>query len=198
LPCGAATRGANAGGKRITPCRWVVPRARIRGRTARRIPKSIETSTTALRGSAQARHVFSAGNGCRCAGMEDARLTILETGFGFFGLNFLATWRAWRDDAQRCERLHFVSIEKHRFTRHDLGLLHAQLSGIRRASRRAARRGGRCSVPQSTGSNSNPVACAYARAGRGAKSAAGSAPHRECDLPGRFAPPKTPRCGRPA
>ena len=51
--------------------------------------------------------------------------TILETGFGL-GLNFLATWQAWLDDAQRCERLHFVSIEKHPFTRHDLGVLHAR------------------------------------------------------------------------
>ena len=76
-------------------------------------------------GPAQARHVFLAGNGLPLRWHGRRSFTILETGFGF-GLNFLATWRAWRDDAQRCERLHFVSIEKHPFTRHDLGLLHAR------------------------------------------------------------------------
>ena len=44
------------------------------------------------------------------------RFVILETGFGF-GLNFLATWQAWRRDPQRCARLHYVSIEKHPFTK---------------------------------------------------------------------------------
>jgi tRNA 5-methylaminomethyl-2-thiouridine biosynthesis bifunctional protein len=76
-------------------------------------------------GPAQARHVFLAGNGLPLRWQGRRSFTILETGFGF-GLNFLATWEAWRSDAQRCERLHFVSIEKHPFTRHDLGLLHAR------------------------------------------------------------------------
>lgn len=35
---------------------------------------------------------------------------ILETGFGL-GLNFLSTWLAWRQDAQRCQQLHFISTE---------------------------------------------------------------------------------------
>jgi tRNA 5-methylaminomethyl-2-thiouridine biosynthesis bifunctional protein len=34
----------------------------------------------------------------------------LETGFGF-GLNFLATWAAWRADPARPRLLHFVSLE---------------------------------------------------------------------------------------
>ena len=76
-------------------------------------------------GPAQARHVFLAGNGLPLRWQARRSFTILETGFGL-GLNFLATWQAWRDDAQRCERLHFVSIEKHPFTRHDLGVLHAR------------------------------------------------------------------------
>jgi tRNA 5-methylaminomethyl-2-thiouridine biosynthesis bifunctional protein len=75
-------------------------------------------------GPAQARHVFLGGNGLPLRWQGRRSFTILETGFGL-GLNFLATWHAWRDDVQRCERLHFVSIEKHPFTRHDLGVLHA-------------------------------------------------------------------------
>jgi len=43
----------------------------------------------------------------------------LETGFGL-GTNFLATWQQWRDDGQRCRRLHFVSIERHPLVASDL------------------------------------------------------------------------------
>ncbi len=67
----------------------------------------------------QARSVFLAGNGLPERWRGCARFTILETGFGL-GNNFLATWAAWRDDPQRCERLHFVSLEKHPPTRADL------------------------------------------------------------------------------
>ncbi|MEW6704189.1 MAG: FAD-dependent 5-carboxymethylaminomethyl-2-thiouridine(34) oxidoreductase MnmC [Pseudomonadota bacterium] len=61
---------------------------------------------------AQAEHVFLRGNGLpqRWAGRE--RFVVLETGFGL-GNNFLATWHAWRHDPQRCERLVFLSVEKH-------------------------------------------------------------------------------------
>ncbi len=44
---------------------------------------------------------------------------MLETGFGM-GINFLVTWAAWRADPSRCERLHFVSTEKHPFAQDDL------------------------------------------------------------------------------
>ena len=73
-------------------------------------------------GIAQARHVFLRGNGLpgRWRGRE--AFTILETGFGF-GLNFLCAWRAWREDPERCARLHFVSIEKHPFELSDLKAL---------------------------------------------------------------------------
>jgi tRNA 5-methylaminomethyl-2-thiouridine biosynthesis bifunctional protein len=76
-------------------------------------------------GPAQARHVFLAGNRLpeRWAGRE--RFVILETGFGF-GLNFLATWQAWRRDPARCGRLHFVSVEKHPFALQDLRTLHSR------------------------------------------------------------------------
>src|SRR5229473_7604628 len=78
---------------------------------------------SAAGGLGQAQHVFLQGNGLpqRWAGRE--RFVILETGFGF-GLNFLATWQAWRRAASRCRRLHYVSIEKHPFTLADLRVLH--------------------------------------------------------------------------
>ena len=71
----------------------------------------------------QARHVFVGG--CRLVerwrGRE--RFTVLETGFGL-GHNFLATWDAWRQDPQRAQRLHFVSVELHPLRRDDLARAH--------------------------------------------------------------------------
>ena len=77
----------------------------------------------------QARHVFIDGNGLpeRWRGRES--FAILETGFGL-GLNFLATWQAWRDDLQRCARLHFVSLEAHPFSAQDLAALHAPYAAL--------------------------------------------------------------------
>src|SRR6266581_1361309 len=85
---------------------------------------------SAAGGPAQARHVFLAGNRLpeRWAGRE--RFVILETGFGF-GLNFLATWQAWRRDPARCGRLHFVSVEKHPFSLQDLRALHERYPELR-------------------------------------------------------------------
>jgi len=80
---------------------------------------------SAAGGPAQARHVFLAGNGLPGRWAGRGRFVVLETGFGF-GLNFLATWRAWRDDPRRCDRLHFVSVEKHPFALADLRELHAR------------------------------------------------------------------------
>jgi len=76
-------------------------------------------------GHEQARHVFLGGNELPLRWRGRRAFTIVETGFGM-GLNFLATWAAWRDDAQRCERLHFASLEKHPFALHDLAELHAR------------------------------------------------------------------------
>jgi tRNA 5-methylaminomethyl-2-thiouridine biosynthesis bifunctional protein len=78
---------------------------------------------SAAGGPAQAAHVFLEGNALpqRWAGRE--RFVILETGFGL-GLNFLVTLQAWRRDAQRCARLHFVSLEKHPFRVADLQTAH--------------------------------------------------------------------------
>src|SRR5215469_8518326 len=74
-------------------------------------------------GPAQARHVFLAGNGLPSRWQNRARFVILETGFGL-GINFLATLQAWRRDPRRCERLHYVSIERHPFSLEDLRTLH--------------------------------------------------------------------------
>lgn len=59
---------------------------------------------------AQAHHVFLAGSGLPARWRGRERFVILETGFGL-GNNFLATWRAWRDDPSHCRQLHFVSLE---------------------------------------------------------------------------------------
>ena len=76
-------------------------------------------------GPGQARHVFLGGNGLPARWARARVFTIVETGFGL-GLNFLATWQAWRADATRPAQLHYVSIEKHPFTRENLALLHAR------------------------------------------------------------------------
>lgn len=70
----------------------------------------------------QARHVFLAGNGLPQRWQRRDRFVVLETGFGL-GNNFLATWDAWRRDPAACERLQFISIERHPPTRHDLQTL---------------------------------------------------------------------------
>jgi len=73
---------------------------------------------------AQAAHVFLAGNGLPGRWQGRDRFVIVETGFGL-GNNFLAAWNAWRADPQRCERLHFISIEKHPLAAADLRRAHA-------------------------------------------------------------------------
>ena len=77
-------------------------------------------------GPAQARHVFIAGNGLPTRWQGRAHFVILETGFGL-GVNFLATWQAWQQDALACTTLHFVSLEKHPLTAADLARAHATL-----------------------------------------------------------------------
>lgn len=72
---------------------------------------------------AQAKRVFLAGNGLPDRWAGCAQFVIVETGFGL-GLNFLATWLAWRDDPQRCRTLHFISLEKHPLAAADLARVH--------------------------------------------------------------------------
>jgi tRNA 5-methylaminomethyl-2-thiouridine biosynthesis bifunctional protein len=73
----------------------------------------------------QAHHVFLHGNDLPARWAGKRVFTVVETGFGL-GLNFLATWQAWRDDPKRCARLHFVSIDRWPFARADLSTLHAR------------------------------------------------------------------------
>ena len=82
-------------------------------------------------GPAQARHVFLAGNGLPQRWQGRERFVVLETGFGL-GINFLATWGAWRADPQRCRKLHFVSVEMHPFTADDLRLVHQRYPDLAR------------------------------------------------------------------
>ncbi|MDX9842251.1 MAG: FAD-dependent 5-carboxymethylaminomethyl-2-thiouridine(34) oxidoreductase MnmC [Aquabacterium sp.] len=71
----------------------------------------------------QTRQVFMVGNGLPERWQTRTRFVILETGFGL-GNNFLGTWAAWRADAQRCNRLVFISIEKHPLTAETLSEVH--------------------------------------------------------------------------
>ncbi len=68
---------------------------------------------------AQAQAIFLAGNGLPARWRGHSDFTIAENGFGL-GQNFLATWAAWREDAQRSQRLHYVGVEGHPATRADL------------------------------------------------------------------------------
>lgn len=72
----------------------------------------------------QAEHVYLRGSGLPGRWQGRARFVILETGFGL-GHNLLATWDAWRRDPGRCERLWFISIDKHPPRRDDLARAHA-------------------------------------------------------------------------
>jgi tRNA 5-methylaminomethyl-2-thiouridine biosynthesis bifunctional protein len=88
---------------------------------------------SAAGGPAQARHVFLAGNGLPGRWAGRGRFVILETGFGA-GVNFLATWQAWRQDPRRCARLHFVSIEKHPFRISDLKEIYLRYPDLKNES----------------------------------------------------------------
>lgn len=68
---------------------------------------------------ALAHHAFVAGNGLPARWQQRRTFTIVATAFGA-GAGFLATWAAWRDDPARCERLHYVAVEPHPFSREDL------------------------------------------------------------------------------
>jgi tRNA 5-methylaminomethyl-2-thiouridine biosynthesis bifunctional protein len=88
---------------------------------------------------AQARHVFLQGSGLPAAWSDRPRWTVLETGFGL-GLNFLATWRAWKDDPHRPRLLHFVSCEAFPVAAQDLlrsASAHPELAELAAALARA-------------------------------------------------------------
>ena len=86
-------------------------------------------------GLGQARHVFLGGNGLPGRWKDRASFTIVETGFGI-GLNFLATWDAWRADPGRPRRLHFVSVENRPFAAASLAAAlapYAEIEALARA-----------------------------------------------------------------
>lgn len=72
-------------------------------------------------GLEESQHVFLQGNDLprRWRDHPDPHFCIGELGFGT-GLNFLLTWQAWRALPSPRPDLHFLSIEKHPLTRHDL------------------------------------------------------------------------------
>ena len=76
---------------------------------------------------ARARRLFLQGNRLPHAWAQRSCFVILETGF-LLGHNFLATWRAWRRDPQRCERLVYIAIEKNPPTQADLARAHVAAS----------------------------------------------------------------------
>jgi tRNA 5-methylaminomethyl-2-thiouridine biosynthesis bifunctional protein len=99
----------------------IVPTARLE-RSADGTPYSPEFQDvyhSSHGGLQQARHVFLGGNDLPARWRGRESFVIVETGFGL-GVNFLAAWDAWRADASRPRRLHFVSVESHPFTREDL------------------------------------------------------------------------------
>lgn len=74
-------------------------------------------------GLAETGHVFLAGNGLPARWQGSDTFTIAETGFGT-GLNFLATWRAWRRSGAESSRLQYISIEKYPLERAALARAH--------------------------------------------------------------------------
>lgn len=66
-------------------------------------------------------YVFLQGNKLpqRVSSHAHPSFCIVETGFGT-GLNFLLTWKLWRDQPQPRPRLHFISVEKYPLDKDDL------------------------------------------------------------------------------
>jgi tRNA 5-methylaminomethyl-2-thiouridine biosynthesis bifunctional protein len=71
-------------------------------------------------GLAESRHTFLAGNGLPEAWSGRAQFVIAETGFGT-GLNFLATWKTWRETATPNAVLHYLAVEGFPLSREQLG-----------------------------------------------------------------------------
>ena len=75
-----------------------------------RSPRFGDIYRSSAGGLAQAQQVFLRGCDLPAAWAGEPQWRILETGFGL-GLNFLAVWRAWKDDPRRPYMLHFASLE---------------------------------------------------------------------------------------
>lgn len=89
-------------------------------------PRYGDVYHSAQGGLEQARHVFLAGNDLPARWTGVQRFTICEIGFGL-GLNFLATWQAWRQRPEPAGgRLDYVALERQPFRLGDLKQLHAR------------------------------------------------------------------------
>src|SRR5215813_7922341 len=77
---------------------------------------------------AQATHVFLGGNRLPQRWGTCSSFVIVETGFGA-GVNFLATWEAWRRNTPAGAWLHFISAEKHPLRKQDLARVLARTPG---------------------------------------------------------------------
>src|SRR5215472_15550717 len=80
-------------------------------------------------GPAQSLAVFLAGNALPGRWRDRSSFTVVETGFGL-GLNFLVTCAAFLEDARAPSHLHYVSVEKHPFAKHDLAAALARYAGL--------------------------------------------------------------------
>jgi tRNA 5-methylaminomethyl-2-thiouridine biosynthesis bifunctional protein len=74
----------------------------------------------------RAQRVFLAGNDLPSRWRGRGDFVVFEVGFGL-GHNFLATWDAWRRDAHRCARLHYVAVDPHPPQREHLPRAHRRL-----------------------------------------------------------------------
>lgn len=109
-----------------------LPAAKLRWDTEHGVPFSSQFDDvyhSASGALAQARHVFMGGCGLPGRWQSRTRFAIIETGFGL-GLNFLATWLAWLQDPQRCDHLHFVSVEGYPVAASDIVRAVAQSSDL--------------------------------------------------------------------
>ena len=75
-------------------------------------------------GLAESRHVFLDAVGGPALWNNRPHTVIAETGFGT-GLNFLATWQAWRSTRKPGQHLTFISVEGYPLTAEDLRRAHA-------------------------------------------------------------------------
>ncbi|QEI08444.1 FAD-dependent 5-carboxymethylaminomethyl-2-thiouridine(34) oxidoreductase MnmC [Pigmentiphaga aceris] len=78
-------------------------------------PRYGEAYRAAQAGALSSRSLV-AGAGLPARWRAREQFTVFDTSFGL-GLNFLATWAAWRDDPARSGRLHMVAVEPHPFDR---------------------------------------------------------------------------------
>ncbi len=100
-----------------------LPAAHTHGSDAGHVGDSNKHPPASTLAPTQAGQALLRGNGLpgRWAGRQ--RFVVLDTDFGL-GHNFLATWHAWQQDAQRCSRLWYLAIAAQPPQRADLAHAH--------------------------------------------------------------------------